>query len=115
MAGGGRLVADVRLIVGREFPKFGQESLPTSLTQTGDMGEVGGPLKRAVTILNRDGHETIPCSQCGHVGEEFHARPATASNISNESSEQSRAENGPTLVAPYNLAEPKYSLRSGRL
>jgi hypothetical protein len=48
-----------QLIIDMEFPENGKKMLwhevwfdisSTSFTQTGDMGEVGGPLKRAVTI-----------------------------------------------------------------
>jgi hypothetical protein len=48
-----------QLVIDLEFPQNGKKMLwhevwsditATSFTQTGDMGEVGGPLKRAVTI-----------------------------------------------------------------
>jgi hypothetical protein len=48
-----------QLVIDMEFPQNGKKMMwhevwsgitPTSFTQTGDMGEIGGPLKRAVTI-----------------------------------------------------------------
>ena len=48
-----------QLTIDMQFPQNGKKMLwhevwsgiaPTSFTQTGDMGELGGPLKRAVTI-----------------------------------------------------------------
>ncbi len=48
-----------QLIIDMEFPQDGKKMMwhevwsditPTSFTQTGDMGEVGGPLKKALTI-----------------------------------------------------------------
>ena len=56
-----------QLIIDMQFPQNGKKMLwhevwsgitPTSFTQTGDMGEVGGPLKRAVTIHGSKGADS---------------------------------------------------------